>query len=626
VAQGRAFVDRGGDRSGGPRESIAATMRRLAAILAADVAGYSRLMGADEEGTLTRLKALRRQLVDPKVREHNGRIVKTTGDGMLVEFSSVVDAVRCAVEIQRAMFDRNAEEPEDKRITFRVGVNLGDVIADSGDIYGDGVNIAARLEALAEPGGLCISRTVRDHVRDKLPYTFDDIGEQPLRNIARPVRVYALTKAAVTALPSVTLATRPRAPRRRAATRRQELPRLSIVVLPFANLSNDPEQEYFTDGITDDLTTDLSRISDSFVIARNTAITYKGKVVDAKQLGRELGVRYVLEGSVRRMGEQVRVNVQLIDAGSGAHLWADRFDTDRTNLPEAQSEITGRLARTLNLELVKDAGRRIEDDKVADPDARDLVTRGWATLYRPDSLPTRLEALRIFERALEIDPRSIEARIGIARVLIGMVADSFSSSVQQDKARAEQLLLEALDRDAHRCMAHAAMGLLRRLQNRHSESRVELEIAIALDPNNSFAVRQMGQTLMFLGHPEAAVPYLEKAIRLSPRDPNLYTAYFFLGWCHLFLDHIDKGIEFLRKAAAENRQIWFLPFTLAAGLGLRGDIDEAKAALAESLRLKPEMNSVARCRAVPGKENPRFLALMEKTVYAGLRLAGMPEE
>ena len=326
------------------------------------------------------------------------------------------------------------------------------------------------------------------------------------------------------------------------------------------------------------------------------------------------------------MGEQVRVNVQLIDAGSGAHLWADRFDTDRTNLPEAQSEITGRLARTLNLELVKDAGRRIEDDKVADPDARDLVTRGWATLYRPDSLPTRLEALRIFERALEIDPRSIEARIGIARVLIGMVADSFSSSVQQDKARAEQLLLEALDRDAHRCMAHAAMGLLRRLQNRHSESRVELEIAIALDPNNSFAVRQMGQTLMFLGHPEAAVPYLEKAIRLSPRDPNLYTAYFFLGWCLLFLDHIDKGIEFLRKAAAENRQIWFLPFTLAAGLGLRGDIDEAKAALAESLRLKPEMNSVARCRAVPGKENPRFLALMEKTVYAGLRLAGMPEE
>jgi adenylate cyclase len=627
VAQGRAFVDRGiGDRSGGPRESIAATMRRLAAILAADVAGYSRLMGADEEGTLTRLKALRRQLVDPKVREHNGRIVKTTGDGMLVEFSSVVDAVRCAVEIQRAMFDRNAEEPEDKRITFRVGVNLGDVIADSGDIYGDGVNIAARLEALAEPGGLCISRTVRDHVRDKLPYAFDDIGEQPLRNIARPVRVYALTKAAVTALPSVTLATRPRAPRRRAATRRQELPRLSIVVLPFANLSSDPEQEYFTDGITDDLTTDLSRISDSFVIARNTAITYKGKVVDAKQLGRELGVRYVLEGSVRRMGEQVRVNVQLIDAGSGAHLWADRFDTDRTNLPEAQSEITGRLARTLNLELVKDAGRRIEDDKVADPDARDLVTRGWATLYRPDSLPTRLEALRIFERALEIDPRSIEARIGIARVLIGMVADSFSSSVQQDKARAEQLLLEALDRDAHRCMAHAAMGLLRRLQNRHSESRVELEIAIALDPNNSFAVRQMGQTLMFLGHPEAAVPYLEKAIRLSPRDPNLYTAYFFLGWCHLFLDHIDKGIEFLRKAAAENRQIWFLPFTLAAGLGLRGDIDEAKAALAESLRLKPEMNSVARCRAVPGKENPRFLALMEKTVYAGLRLAGMPEE
>jgi TolB-like protein len=627
VTQGRAFADRGvGNRSGGSREAVkATTTRRLAAILAADVAGYSRLMGTDEEGTLNRLKAHRRELVDPKITEHHGRIVKTTGDGMLVEFSSVVDAVRCAVEIQRAMLDRNAETPDDKRITFRIGVNLGDVIADGGDIFGDGVNIAARLETLAESGGVCISRTVRDHIRDKLHYAFDDMGAQEVKNIARPVRAYALGVAAVAALRPVLAPVQPRATRRRANPRR-ELPRLSIVVLPFANLSNDPEQEYFADAITDDLTTDLSRISDSFVIARNTAFTYKGKAVDAKQVGRELGVRYVLEGSVRRMGDQAQVNVQLIDAGSGAHLWADRFDTDRTNLPEAQSEITGRLARTLNLELVKDAGRRIEDDKAVDPDARDLVTRGWATLYRPDSLPTRLEALRIFERALEIDPRSVEARIGIARVLVGMVADLFSSSVQQDKARAEQLLLEALDRDAHRSMAHAVMGLLRRLENRHSEAQVELEIAIALDPNNSFAVRHMGQTLMFLGHPEAAVPYLEKAIRLSPRDPNLYTAYFVLGWCHLLLGHVDRGIEFLRKAWAENRQIWFVPFTLAAGLGLRGDIDEAKAALAESHRLKPEMNSVARCRAVPGKENPRYLALTEKTIYAGLRRAGMPEE
>ena len=324
--------------------------RRLAAILAADVAGYSRLMGADEEGTLERLKAHRRALVDPKIREHRGRIVKTTGDGMLVEFPSVIDAVRCAVEVQRAMTDRNVDLLEDTRITFRVGVNLGDVIIDDGDIYGDGVNIAARLEALAAPGGVCISRVVRDQIRDKLPYPFEDMGEQELKNIARPVRAFAMSAAAIASTPPVAApAVRGRArslrrimastvwwvrPKLSAPTASVQapaaaspkigsVPRLSIVVLPFANLSNDTEQEYFADGVTDDLTTDLSHISDSFVIARTTAFTYKGKPVDVKQIGRELSVRYVLEGSVRRAGEQVQLNVQLIDAESGAHVWAD---------------------------------------------------------------------------------------------------------------------------------------------------------------------------------------------------------------------------------------------------------------------------------------------------------------
>src|SRR6267378_2495661 len=387
--------------------------RRLAAILAADVAGYSRLMGADEEGTHERYTAHCRQLVDPKIKEHRGRTVKNTGDGMLVEFSSVVDAVRCAVEVQREMFDRNIETPDDMRITFRVGVNLGDVIVGDDDIYGDGVNIAARLEALAEPGGICISRVVRDQVRDKLTYAFEDMGEQSVKNIARPVRAYAMNAAAVASTPLVATAAQPSAapsrisPRRAvitasivavigiaivlwwawpkgdlstiavqvpAATSPQNLPvvastpapRLSIVVLPFANLSNDPEQEYFADGITDDLTTDLSRIADSFVIARNTAFAYKGKSVDAKKIGRELGVRYVLEGSVRRGGDQILVNVQLVDAESGAHVWAERFETDRRNLAEAQSEITGRLARTLNLQLVHDSGRRIELERAVD--------------------------------------------------------------------------------------------------------------------------------------------------------------------------------------------------------------------------------------------------------------------
>jgi adenylate cyclase len=297
-----------------------ASTRRLAAILAADVAGYSRLMGADEEGTHERLKAHRRELVEPKIAVHSGRIVKNTGDGMLAEFRSVVDAVRCGAELQRAMIDRETGTPEDRRIRFRIGINLGDVIVEDDDIFGDGVNVAARLEALAEPGGICISRTVRDHVRDKLPYAFEDLGEQSVKNIARPVRVFALRPEAIADLPAPIVSAPP--PMSQPAV----VPHLSIVVLPFTNLSNHPEQQYFADGITEDVTTDLSRIAGVFVISRSTAFTYKDKRVDAKQIGHELGVRYVLEGSVRRSSNKLRITAQLIDAETDAHLWAERFD------------------------------------------------------------------------------------------------------------------------------------------------------------------------------------------------------------------------------------------------------------------------------------------------------------
>jgi adenylate cyclase len=648
--------------------------RRLAAILAADVAGYSRLMGADEEGTLERLKAHRRELIDPKVREHRGRIVKTTGDGMLAEFPSVVDAVRCAVEIQRGMIDRNAEVSEDKRIALRIGVNLGDVIIDGDDIYGDGVNIAARLEALAEPGGICIARTVRNQIRDKLPYEFDDMGEQNVKNIARPVRADAFSAAAVASTPLVAvpaqsgpvpprLISRPTviaagaaaviaigaaawwvwpnrdsptvstqapaaaSPQTTPVIASTKAPRLSIVVLPFTNLSNDPEQEYFADGITDDLTSDLSRISDSFVIARNTAFTYKGKPVDAKQIGRELGVRYVLEGSVRRAGDQVQVNAQLVDAETGAHLWAERFDTNRQNLPEAQNEITGRLARTLHLELGEAVGRRIEQERVVDPDARDLVMRGWALFYRPFSVANRREAQRAFEQALEIDHRSVDVRIGVGLVLATNVADGWSSSVEQDKARAEQLLLEALERDANRPMAHYAIGMLRRVQNRLTDAQIEFETAIGLDRNNARAFYQLGVTLLWLGQPQAGIPYIEKAVRLNPHDPNRANFYASLGMCHLVLDHVDQAIDLLRKARAENPRFWFIHFWLAGALGLKGDLDEARTALAESLRLKPEMNSLAQRRAdVPWVANPSYWALQEKSLNIGLRRAGFPDE
>jgi adenylate cyclase len=650
-------------------EPIAST-RRLAAILAADVAGYSRLMGADEEGTLARLKAHRRWLVDPKIREHRGRIVKTTGDGMLVEFASVVDAVRCAVQMQRAMVEREADSAEDQRIRFRVGVNLGDIIADGDDIFGDGVNVAARLEALAEPGGICISRVVRNQVRDKLPYSFEDMGEQSVKNIARPVRADAMSAAAVAATPLIPVQLQPdlvparkiakpaiiaasllavltigigvwwlwpnvgsqptarQAPPAAASAPANPAPRLSIVVLPFANLSSDSEQEYFVDAVTDDLTTDLSRIANSFVIARTTAFTYKAKPVDVKQIGRDLGVRYVLEGSVRRMGQQVQVNVQLIDAENGAHIWAERFDTDRSNLAKAQSEITARLARTLQLQLLETVGRRIDEDKPANLDARDLIMRGWALYNRPRSAEMLREAQKAFEQALAMEPESVDARVGIAGMLGEGVANGLSKSREQDMQRADELLREALGRDHNHAKGVTELGRLRRLQGRLVESRIELERAIALDQNSVYAIVQSGITNLFLGRPEAALPYFEKWLRIDPQWQNGIFNYYWLGQTHLLLGHIEEAIELFRKGHSINPKGGGTTTLLAAALGLKGDVDEAKAILAEAFKLPPEATSFARMNVVWANWNasPQYVALREKTIDVGLRRAGMPEE
>ena len=420
------------------------------------------------------------------------------------------------------------------------------------------------------------------------------------------------------------------------ATEAKSAPRLSIVVLPFSNLSSDPDQEYFADGITDDLTTDLSRISGSFVIARTTAFTYKGKPVDVKQIGRELGVRYVLEGSVRRTGDQVRVNAQLIDAESGAHLWADQFDTDRTNLAEAQSEITGRLAWTLNVELLSDASRRIEQEKTVDPDARDLVMRGWAWWYRAASLTAQQEALRAFERALEIDPRSTDARIGIARVLVGKLSTGWSSSsfqqeaTLQDVARAERLLFEAIESDPNQSMAYATLGMLRRMQVRLAESRIALEKAVTLDPNNDTANRQLAWTLLFLAEPDAAIAQGEKSLRLSPRDPYIFAVYQLMGWSHLVSNRVDEAIDLFIKGCTANPRVWTFYYGLAGALALKGDLDGAKAALAESLKLRPEVNSLAQWYEylpwTSKANNPQYWALEDKTLSEGLRRIGFPEK
>jgi adenylate cyclase len=598
-----------------------ASTRRLAAILAADVAGYSRLMGKDEEGTHERLKTHLREQVDPKIEEHRGRIVKNTGDGLLAEFSSVVDAVRCAVEVQRGMFEREQDVPEERRIRFRIGINVGDIIVEEHDIFGDGVNVAARLEALAEPGGICVSGVVWDEVRDRLDYTFEDRGEQSVRNIARPVRAFALGPRAIADLPALM------APPAPLILQPVVPPRLSIVVLPFVNLSDDPELEYFADGITDDLTTDLSRISGTFVIARNTAFTYKSKSVDVKQVGQELGVRYVIEGSVRRVGRQLWVNVQLIDADRGAHLWADRFDVEPANLGEAECEITGRLARSFHLELVAAADRRIAQERVADPDAQALVLRGRARLISSSSSQTRQAARHAFERALAIDPQSIDAKVYLAITLVVTLLDGWSYSPQKDQARADQLLLEALEQDPNLAKAHYAMGLLRRLQGALTEAQIELERAIVLDRNYGLAAYQLGLVLAFRGQPEAAIPYVEKAIRLSPHEPNLGVLLAVLGACHLLLGHVDQAIDLLRRGRAASPRYWYIHIWLAGALGLGGNLDEARVALAKAIELKPEVTSLARYRIQqPWEIDRAYLTLRAKTFDAGLRSIGFPDE
>ena len=596
-----------------------ASTRRLAAILAADVAGYSRLMGADEEGTHERLKAHLAELVDPKIREHHGRIVRTTGDGVLAEFASVVDAVRCAGEIQRAMADRDLDLAEERRLRFRIGLNLGDVIADGDDIYGDGVNIAARLEGLAAPGGVCVSGTVRDHIGDRLPYVFEDRGEQSVKNIARSVRVYAVHAQGVAGSPTASVSPTTSSSPPVAA------PRLPIDVLPFANLSNDPEQQYFADGITEDLTTDLSRIADMLVISRNTAFTYRNKPIDTRQIGRELGVRYVLEGSVRRASSQVRVNAQLIDAESDAHLWADRFDGDTSDLFALQDEITSRIAVTLNLQLVRtEVGRTTEH-----PEALDYILRGRAAQEKPPSRDRFAEQIRLFERALTLDPRSVEAQSWLVVAITGRVMTGWADSAAVDIARAEGLVGQALAASPQNMSAHYAKGQVLLAQNRFEEAIPEYETVLASNRNWVRALRALGQCKLFTGTIEETIPLVERAIRLSPRDPDRGYWYSNIGHVHLLQSSTDEAIVWLEKARIAMPQRPAVHAELASAHGLKGESERAAIELAEARRLVADdrYSSIARLKAVVGYWGvPKIRALFEATYFAGLRKAGMPEE
>src|SRR5262249_49605369 len=572
--------------------------RKLAAIVAADVAGYSRLMGVDEEGTLARLKAHRRELIDPKIREHRGRIVNTTGDGILIEFSSVVDAVRCAVKMQRGMVDRNTVLPQDKRIEFRIGVNLGDIIVDPDDIHGDGVNVAARLQALAEPGGVCVSRTVRDQVRDKVPFAFEDLGEQTVKNIARPVGVFGLATKDIAALPEITTGGPVRSAGRPAAwmyvaaavvviaaigvgvwraalapatpatgpSADTPAPRLSIVVLPFVNLSNDPDQEYFADGITEDLTMDLSRISDSFVIASDPPVTVKGKTADAKQIGHELGVRYALEGSVRRDGDKVRVNAQLIDAETGAHVWADRFDKDLSDFFDMQNEVTARIAEALHVELIRAESQRAQREHPDNPDAVDLAMRGWAAFNRPHSRESVADARRLFEQALRINPQSSEALIGLAETLTTGVYSRWSHTPDDDLMQADQAVTRVLSNSPDDAIAHFAKGDILRARKQFEAAIAEFQAAIAIDRNLAAAYGLIGSTKIRAGRAEEAFAPVETAIRLSPRDPSLNYWFYLICHAHTHLGHDDEAIEWCRKSIATD-PFWIAYIDLISAYG-----------------------------------------------------------
>jgi TolB-like protein/Tfp pilus assembly protein PilF len=582
--------------------------RRLAAIMAVDVVGYSRLMGEDEAGTAAAVRE-HREAARPIVSERGGRIVKTMGDGLLLEFPSVVAAVECAIAIQKLMVERNADIPQAKRIVYRIGVNLGDVLIEGDDILGDGVNIAARLEGTCEPGGVLVSDDAYRQVRGRIDADFVDLGEKALKNIARPVRVYAI---GVVVTPA---AAAPASPART---------RLSIVVLPFANMGGGAEQDPFVDGVTESLTTDLSRIRGSFVIGRNTAFTYKGKAVDLKQIGRELNVRYVLEGSVQRGGNRMRVNVQLIDAEAGHHLWAERFDKPLADLFDMQDEIVARLAGELNTQLVAAEARRAAT--ASNLDSMDCYFQGQAWLNKGLTPETVARARDFFDRARALDPDNIEALVGSARVDFMGAVMFFVADAAAAFAAAEEKVEIALSAAPDHARAHSILGLIYIFTRRAARGVAACQRALALDRNLAVPHASMAWGKILIGRAEDAESHVGEALRLSPRDTLAYNWINYVGASKIHLGRWEEGVAWCRRSTETNRNFPPAYFWSAAALAQLGRLDEARAAVTSSLVLNPSFN-IARARALwtAMSDDPTYLAGLEP-VFEGMRLAGMPEQ
>jgi len=584
--------------------------RKLAAILAADVVGYSRLAGVDEDRTLSRLRGLRSDLVDPAIAVHHGRVVKRTGDGILIEFRSVVDAVRCAIEVQNGMVERNAGVPPERRIEFRIGIHLGDVVEElDGDLMGDSVNIAARLEGIAEPGGICVSSSAYEQIRGKLAVASTDLGEHHLKNIERPIRAFSVVQERPGIEPTPT----PASP--------ASAPRLSIVVLPFANIGGDPAQEYFADGVTESLTTDLSRISGSFVIARSTAFTYKSKHADVKQIGRELSVRYVLEGSAQRGSNRMRINVQLIDAQGGNHLWAERFDKPLGDLFDMQDEIVANIANQLGTELIAAEARRAE--RAPKPDLTDLYYQGLACFNAGVTREHLTQARGFFERALALDPGNLDALISTGQVDAVLGAAYLTDDRAKSFAAAEATLTKALLLAPNNAVVHQYMGLVLVQTKRTAQGIAEYERSLALNPNLAESRALIGLAKVFDGRAEETERDEIEALRLSPRDNYAWLWMHFCGGAKLCLGADEDAVAWFRRALEIRRNFPLTHFFLAAALANLGELEEARAETRVGLALDPTF-TIRRFRLEPESDNPVYLKQRERHTDA-MRKAGVPE-
>jgi len=593
--------------------SMAEAKRKLAAIMAADVAGYSRLMGEDERATME-LLVVCRDVFRTHISDHEGRVVDTAGDSVLATFPSVVEAVDCAVEIQSDLGGHNAELPESRRMAFRIGVNLGDVIEQNdGTIYGDGVNVAARLESLAHPGGICLSGSAHEQIEGKTEYGFEDIGEHEVKNIARPVRVYrANTGANETQSKPLAAVTEPERP--------------SIAVLAFENLSGDPEQEYFADGITEDLITELSRLRWLQVTARNTTFTYKGRAVDIRQVGRDLGVRYVVEGSVRKGGERVRITAQLVDAATGNHIWAERYDRDLSDIFALQDEITETLVAALQGQVGEFERERAHRKPPESLDAWESYQRGLWHLWRMDA-EDLAEARRLFGRAAELDPNFAQAFAAWGFTLFLEVATLYSDSPLETLEQALRLANQAVALDDNEAMAHNALGRVQILRGEYDSAIAELRTAIDLNPSSALARYGLGMALLLTEQLGEAISELDTAIRLSPRDPFAWAFYTTRAAALFFFGDYEAVVEDTRRAIRHPAASFWPYAWLASALALLDRPEEAKIALDKLLEVKPDFSPDA-APAANSPLNPEALWPLYKPWFDGLRKAGLdiPDE